>query len=300
MLRHRAVLLALAALFSACAGHEPAPEPAPSLPPIALRAVGDSVMYLEQTETHTVIERPSDTLLIQSSQTAVLHVVRTAPDTLQAFYEHLSLRFSTPSAERNIDTGALIGPRFVLHEDDGRITTVSAPALPEEIRQLTDLRRQFDDFFLRTQGRTLAPGEEWVDSLDMSAAEGEAGTDRRTVTRFRVRGDTAVYGIAGRIVEYESAIEASLHTAPTRDGVLRSSLTGGENGFFVYSAERAVMLLRQRVGVLEGEITVEGNFETVHLPQAYTYQSRVALIPPDQPGLVLPHEALPPAPTPQP
>ena len=292
--------LAVAALLSACGGNQPASGPTPSLPPVALRAVGDSVLYVEQTEAHTVIDRPGDTLLIQSNHTAVIHVVRTAPDTLEAYYEYLQLRFATPSQTRNVDTRALIGPRFVLHEDQGSIETVSAPELPDEIRQLTDLRRQFDDFFLRTHGRALAVGEEWTDTLVMGGTEGEAGSERRTLTRFRVRGDTALYGIPGRIIEYESTIEAHLRTAPTREGVLRSSLTGGENGTFVYSPERGVMLQRERVGVLEGEIVVEGNLETLRFPQSYSYESRVALIPPGQPALALPHTPVPPRTTPQP
>ena len=91
--------LAVAALLSACGGNQPASGPTPSLPPVALRAVGDSVLYVEQTEAHTVIDRPGDTLLIQSNHTAVIHVVRTAPDTLEAYYEYLQLRFATPAPE---------------------------------------------------------------------------------------------------------------------------------------------------------------------------------------------------------
>jgi len=302
MTKRTALVAAASALIwsAACGGREPAADVAPAaqLPPIALAQTGDSVMYLEQTHALTVIERPTDTVRVWSDQTAVIHVVRTAPDTLEALYEHLLLRFETPTQTRNIDTRALIGPRFVLHDDAGRIETVSAPGLTAEIRQLTDLRRQFDDFFLRLPARALEPGVEWVDTLQRHLGEGEASAERRLVTRFRVRGDTVVEGLDARIVDYSSDVEASLRSAPTTEGTLLSRLIGAEEGRFVYAPGPRVMLRRARTGVLEGELTVEGNLETLRFPQQYTYQSTIELIPPAVPGEARRHP--PRRPTPQP
>jgi hypothetical protein len=288
-------------LIAACSGGRDPGEPAPAiqLPPISLASVGDSVMYLEHTHSLTVIERPSDTVRVSSDQTAVIHVMRTAPDSLEAFYEHLRLRFETPTQMRNIDTRALLGPRFVLQEDDGRVTTVSAPALPDEIRQLADLRRQFDDFFLRLPAHSLDVGVEWVDTLEHSGAEGEASMRRSIVTRYRVARDTLLEGLAARIIEYETAIDASLRSAPTTEGVLMSTLVGAEEGRFVYAPERDVMLRRWRVGVLEGEVVVEGNLETHRFPQLYSYENTIELIPPAIPGAAQRHPPNP-RPTPQP
>ena len=272
-------------LFLACSARAPeGPEPGPTLAPIRLAQVGDSVMYLERTESFTLIERPNDTLRIVSTHDAVIHVIRTAPDTLEAFYEHLLLRFETPTNVRNIDTDPIIGPRFVLHEDDGRIALVSAPPLPNEIRQLTDLRRQFDDFFLRLPEQPLAGGLVWVDTVRLQGQEGEATTDRSVVTRFTVRGDTVVEGLAALIIDYDAALDYSTTSAPTTEGRLLSRLVGEEEGWFVYAPAREVMLRRWRVGVLEGELVIEGNLEERRFPQSYGYESTLELIPPAIPG----------------
>lgn len=284
---NRAVLFGLVVAMGACASGSAETDGVPAQPqlaPIALASVGDSVMYLERTESFTLIERPSDTLRIVSTHDAVVHVMRTAPDTLEAFYEHLLLRFETPTNTRNIDTDAIIGPRFVLHDDRGRIALVSAPPLPNEIRQLTDLRRQFDDFFLRLPARPLAGGMVWVDTVRLQGQEGEATTDRSVVTRFTVRGDTVVEGLAALIIDYDAVLDYSTRSAPTTEGRLLSRLVGEEEGWFVYAPAREVMLRRWRVGVLEGELTIQGNLEDRRFPQSYGYESTIELIPPAIPG----------------
>ena len=257
---------------------------APALPPIALASVGDSVMYLERTASFTLIERTNETLRINGNHDAVIHVVRTAPDTLEAFYEHLLLNFRTPTQNRDIETDALIGVRFRLHEDDGRIALVSAPALPAEIRQLTDLRRQFDDFFLRLPRRPMTVGMVWVDTVHHQGQEGDASMDRNVVTRFTVRRDTVVEGMNALVIDYASSLENSMRSAPTTEGTLVSRLLGEEEGWFVFAPDAEVMLRRRRVGLLEGELVIEGNLETHRFPQTYGYESTVELIPPALPG----------------
>ncbi|HUF13517.1 MAG TPA: hypothetical protein VMN78_10485 [Longimicrobiales bacterium] len=273
-------------LVGCVGGGEAAREVAPvPLPRIALAEVGDSVMYFEQTTAFTSIERPSDTLRVRSRHDAVVHVVRTAPDTLEGFYEHLRVRFEGGSQTQTLDTDALLGVRYVLHDDDGRIETVSAPELPAGIRQLSDLRRQFEDFFLRLPDRPLDIGVEWVDTVYMNATtDGGGSAARLAVTRFHVRGDTVVEDVAARLVVYETGIESTTRSAPTTQGTLTSSLVGVEHGTFVYAPDREVMLRRFRTGELEGELVVEGNLETLRLPQIYRYDSRIELLPPVVPG----------------
>ena len=266
-------------MITSCASNVQPPEPAP-VPHISLASVGDSVVYVERMEALTFIERPSDTLAVTSNQTAVIHVLRTAPDTIEAFYEHLLLRFETPRELRDVDTQPLIGPRFVLHESDGRIVTVRAPELPSGIRQLADLRRQFDDFFLRLPAQPLVAGNEWVDTLHRVADEGEIVAERQLISRYRVRGDTVVDGISARVIDYQATITSSVRSAPTTQGTLVSRLSGEEEGSFVYAPERALMLRRSRIGLLEGELVVEGNLETLRFPQSYSYGGTTELLPP--------------------
>jgi hypothetical protein len=62
-----------------------------------------------------------------------------------------------------------------------------------------------------------------------------------------------------------------------------STLVGEEEGTFVYAPDGAVMLARDRFGVLEGELVVEGDLDTQRFPQNYSYESRIRLIPPLDP-----------------
>ena len=299
MMKHRSVLAALALVAACSSGPSADSTPTqPALAPIALGSVGDSVMYLEQTDALTRIARPNDTLRVGSSNVAVIHVMRTAPDTLQAFYEHLVLRFETPTQSRNVDTQALLGPRFVMHENRGRVTTVATPDLPNEIRQLTDLRRQFDDFFLRLPATPLTLAQTWVDTVRFAAEDGEGSTQRSAVTRFTARADTVVEGLAALVIDYTSVIEASVRSAPTTSGTLLSTLIGEESGSFVYAPGREVMLRRVRHGLLEGELVIEGGLEPLRFPQTFRYDSRIELLPPVQPGA--PRPAAPTRLTPQP
>jgi hypothetical protein len=249
-------------------------------PPIALAHVGDSVVYLEQTDASTAFERPTGEMVVVTSRhDAVIHVIRTAPDTLEAFYEHLRLRVTMAGQERSPETGSLRWQRFVLHDDDGRIETVVTPPQPDEIRQMTDLTRQFDDFFFRIPALPLDVGAEWVDTTEFTGG-GQGTAARLTVTRFRVRGDTTMHGVTARVIDYESAIESSMTTPPTTQGTTTSSLVGVEEGVIVFAPDRDVMLSRHRSGEHEGEIVVEGNLETQRLPQTYSYESRIELLPP--------------------
>lgn len=289
----------MALLATGCATGVPASDgtDAPQPPRIALAAPGDSVVYLEQTDARTAFERPTGEMAVATSRhDAVIHVVRTAPDTLEAFYEHLRLRVTMAGRERSPETESLRWQRFVLHDDDGRIETVATPPQPDEIRQMTDLTRQFDDFFFRIPALPLDVGTEWVDTTEFTGG-GQGTATRLTVTRFRVRGDTTMHGIAARVIDYQSVIESSMTTPPTTQGTMTSSLVGEEEGVIVFAPDRELMLSRHRSGGLEGELVVEGNLETQRLPQTYHYESRIELLPPvvaDEPPSTAPAEDTPP------
>lgn len=261
------------------------PEPVrPQTQHLALAEAGDSVLYLVLSNGLTMIDRSGDTLIVTTRQTAVVDVQRVAPDTLLASFDYLHLQYARDEEEHIVDTGSLLDEPFVLHEDDGRIETVSAPRMSPQLRQLSDLRQQFDDFFLRLPDRPLEVGVTWADTLESSAIEGESRAGRLAVTRFVVRADTVLDEIPARVIDYETAIEMNLRSAPSTQGTLISTMAGGEEGTFVYAPERDLMLRRRLIGVLEGEVVVEGNLETQRFPQSYTYDTTIELILPGGPG----------------
>lgn len=294
-MRHR-LWAGMAVLAAGCAtvgtdehGGVVAPEAPPPAPRIALAEVGDSVVYLEQTDAFTGLARSDgDTLVVSSRHDAVIHVLRTAPDTLVGFYEHLRLRFRSGNQTRDIETDSILWQRFVMHEDDGRIETLSTPSMPAEVRQLTELERQFDDFFLRLPDRPIVVGAEWVDTVRFgeTGPGEESSIERLVVSRYRVARDTVVHDIPARVIEYTSVLESTVRSAPSTQGRMTSALVGEEQGRFVFAPDRELMLHRHRTGVLEGELVVEGNLDTQRLPQTFSYESRIELVPPLPPDTV--------------
>ena len=277
--RHLATLFALALTAAACAARneDGAAEPRGGRR-MALSAVGDSVLYFEQTgSVATMVAINGDTVESRSNEDEVFLVARVAPDTLVATYEYMRIRVETGGRVLPVPTQALLGRPFVLAEENGRVRTVRAPELPEE-SGLRDLTQQFEDFFMPVPAQPLDIGLIWVDTLRHEEAIGAGGARRSAVTRYRVTGDTTVHGIEGRVVSYESALESVMYGGGGPSDV-RTELVGTETGTIVYSPERRIMLARVRNVALEGTVRVESPSGPRELPHWFRFGSSVEALP---------------------
>jgi len=90
--------------------------------------------------------------------------VRTSPDTggalLEAWYDSLALRRSSPEGTLIPETDGFLGGRYggVLTAE-GRYRRSEVPFVPGPVSEVTDLQGTLDDFFPRLPSRSLAVGE---------------------------------------------------------------------------------------------------------------------------------------------
>ncbi|HEU5185123.1 MAG TPA: hypothetical protein VFU01_11170, partial [Gemmatimonadaceae bacterium] len=124
---------------------------------------GDTLRYSERTDGRVTIETPNGPAHVTSEHAATIGVTRIAGDTVHAWYESLLLRDSGPGAQRKEpDTEALLRAPFTLSVSDrGTVRLHAFPQMPESIAGITDLTRQFDDFFITLPAKPLKPGLTW-------------------------------------------------------------------------------------------------------------------------------------------
>lgn len=90
--------------------------------------------------------------------------VRTSPDTggalLEAWYDSLTLRRSSPEGTLEPETDGFLGGRYggVLTAE-GRYRRSEVPFVPGTVSEVTDLQGTLDDFFPRLPSRSLTVGE---------------------------------------------------------------------------------------------------------------------------------------------
>ena len=242
------------------------------------RVVGDTVRYREVTHATSEIAAPQGAMTIRSEHDARLALAFARGDTARAWYEALSLRSAYPGGESVPETALLLGRPFLLTMGArGDVATLATPELPKAVAEVTDLTRQFEDFFVKLPAGPLRPGLEWTDTTSRETPLA-AGRTLRTqrIGRFRVRGDTMVGGARGVVIEtrMQNRIE-STGPSPTPGMNMRTLQAGTETGTFVFSPAEGRLLARSREGALEGEIEFTGGPQPVRIPQKMTYQSTI-------------------------
>jgi len=285
----RTSTILLAALLAAgCASRADVEATAPVRPDSpGLALVGDSVVYRELTVANTGIEQESgDTLRLSARHDAVINVTRWAPDTLLAWYEMLYMRVRGPDLDTRPNTSAVLyAPFIMLIGEDGELDVRATPPTPPELAGMTDVRQQFEDFFVRVPADKRTIGATWSDTTELDLPPTPQGeVFRRATTDYAVTGDTVMHGLPALVVEYVTRIEMGSAGSAPQGATLGTELSGVERGTAVYAPVREVMLERRRVGELEGEITMtaaEG--EPITRAQRYDYNSTIELLPPPDP-----------------
>jgi hypothetical protein len=245
--------------------------------------IGDTLRYSERTDGMVRIEGPQGSMEVRTEHDARLALARTSPTSANAWYESLHLRQDGPGPQQQTpDTDPLLQQPFTLtFPPDGRLALQTAPALPPEIAQMTDLRRQFDDFFITVPAKPLALGVEWADTASYSRTGRPSETfTAHLVRRYRAVRDTVALGSPAVIIEVTQDIRIE-GTSPMEMGgqtlTAGTVLQGGETGFAVFSPSTGRLLVRSRRGVLDGHFTVTGGAQPLSLPQYYEYTSRLEL-----------------------
>lgn len=177
------------------------------------------------------------------------------------------------------ETTPLIDEPFLLEfPADGRVRLVTPPSIPDEIAELTDLTREFNDFFITLPGRALTPGVEWADTMTVTGARRSSDTfQSHQVRRYRVVRDTMVGKTAAFLFEVvgEERIEGSGPMAEAPHITASTVLEGGDTGFAVFSPATGRLIARWRSGKLTGQVRLTGGPQPMELPQTFEYTHRI-------------------------
>lgn len=243
---------------------------------------GDTLRYSERTDGRVTIETPNGPAHVTSEHVATIAVTRTAGDTARAWYESLLLRDSGPGAQRKEpDTEGLLRAPFTLSiSDRGTVRLHAFPQMPESIAGITDLTRQFDDFFITLPAKPLKPGLTWSDTLFSTRPTRPRDTfSSRHIRSYRVERDTVVAGVAAIIVRVDQTLQLDA-SSPLEDGVAaHSTLEGTETGTAIFAPTLGRLVARNRTGSMRGMFKMTSPSGRAEMPQSFDYTSTLLLAP---------------------
>jgi len=240
------------------------------------REPGDTVRYRVRTYVAEGVGARA-TLGGEMEHDAVIAVTRAEGETARAWFEELSIRRVGGVA---VPTDSALHLPFLFRVADRRASLFLAPDLPESVSRMADLDRQLADFFPTLPDGPLAPGAEWADTV--VHAERVPGRISRAVAarRYRVRGDTIVFGARAVAVEMTSVLteenRVDLSPRSRMARMLDARLSGREEGV-VFFGHDGRFLGASRRAELTGTSTMQGN--TLSISRAY----RTEIVPHRQP-----------------
>lgn len=251
-------------------------------------APNDTIRYDERTRHTSTFWSPGSPVSTHSEHVARIAGTAEGDSTITLWYEYVRVREASGAdpevAPRTVD---LIGRAFRIRMDSaGRVTVLSTPEMPRGISQVTDLRRQFDDFFISLPPGTLAAGMAWSDTLlDDRAGEGELRRQSTRVRMFEVLGDTVVHGRPAVLLEVVQELSSSGEsTIEGQAGVtVAHESEGWEEGTAIFDTDRGRLLHRAREGATYGTMKVRGSGETVTLEHDSEYTSTIDIALPGTP-----------------
>ncbi|HSJ23458.1 MAG TPA: hypothetical protein VK929_02165 [Longimicrobiales bacterium] len=248
-------------------------------------AVADTLRYAEITRGSVDMDMPGGRVSVRSVHDAVVAVTFPTAGEARAWYVRLSIESAGPAGAARPGTEALLGQPFdFTFLPTGQVQSVKAPAMPAEIAAITDLTRQFDDFFITLPPGELVIGATWADTvINEEAAREVDRTTSRHIRSYAVERDTTVAGVPAFVIRVHQAsdIEASSEM-PEENMTVSSRLTGTDEGWAVFAPGPGRLLERHSSGSLTGEMRLQpGGMEPVTVPQSYTYQRSIRLVPPE-------------------
>jgi hypothetical protein len=179
-------------------------------------------------------------------------------DSALVWFESLAISASTPAGEQKPSTTGLVGkPYRMAFDPRGRVKLGEAPAIPEELSGMGDLRHAFDDFFLRLPAKPLVVGLAWSDTVTRSDSSAERWMRVGAVSEYRVERDTVVNGVPALVVAMKEHIdiqaENPVPNAPARG---HTTLAGTDTGYFVFSPKEGRVLGRRHEGHFTGSMVM--------------------------------------------
>jgi hypothetical protein len=261
--------LAATALLLACA------VPASAQATYAAPA-GDRLRFRETTSAKLTFSGPQGEIPASIDHRALISVVRMRGDSARAWYDSLSLSATNPGGEMKPATDSALRRPFRLRFDArGRTKLVEAPTFPASFEGLSDLTRQFDDFFLRLPVKPLAIGVAWSDTLVRTDSTADKRSGVTVISDYRVERDTVVNGVRAFVIRSSSKSQISGEgPVPNQPMRAETMLEGTDSGQYLF-ARTGRLLARRREGRMEGNTMLRGGGGEMAMRQSYTYVGTV-------------------------
>lgn len=244
-------------------------------------SAADTLRYTEVTNGRVEMMMPNGTVVARSLHDAVVAVTFAREGIAQAWYDSLVVESSGPMGSTKPRTESLLKQPFEMQfAPTGHIAVIRAPAMPPEIAEMTDLTRQFDDFFITVPAGGISAGSAWADTVvNEESARDSDRTFSRHIRSYVVERDTIVAGVPAVLIRVTQAVEINTSSnVPEENMTLSARLTGTDDGWALFAPSAGHMLERSRKGSLKGEMLMQpAGMAAIAIPQTYTYESRIQL-----------------------
>jgi hypothetical protein len=245
----------------------------------------DTLRFREVTESHSVLRTGQGDVATKSDHDGTIAVVGLPGDSVRAWYEALAIGVSSPIPiptfnRRPATDSALLAPFHLRVDPLGRTTLLSAPTFPKSFEGLTDLSKQFFDFFLRLPNSPLRIGLSWSDTISV-ADSALTRTSSTSIASYRVERDTTVSGTPALVISMKQQMR-SWSEGPAQGPTTRieSQMEGSEDGIVVFAPRTGRLLGRERRGKWTGTLTIRGTEgRQSQLTNESTYTSTIRAIP---------------------
>jgi hypothetical protein len=236
-------------------------------------ASGDTLRFRDVSRVDMRFTTPQGEMPMTIEHAATIAVRRFPGDTAHAWYESLSVGVTGPAGVQKPATDSALNTPFRMRLDSrGRVGILSVPRFPASFTGVTDLAHQFDDFFLRLPAGTLRIGLTWSDTSVTTDSTAEKFMRRRSVASYRVERDTVVDGVRALVISAKQAIR--INTAgriPQPAARAEGSLSGSDEGFFVFAPRAGRLLGRRYEGRLSGDVVLTGDSGQMNMQQSLSY-----------------------------
>lgn len=241
---------------------------------------GDTLRYREVTNMVATIQAPQGAVTYSTDQDATIALTGTGPGMAAAWYDALRVRSVGPNGEQSPGTDAALHQPFSLDfPADGRVQAKQVPTFPEAVTAITDLRHEFDDFFVKMPAKRPGIGTTWQDTVRSEGKTPTGGTaSMQAIRKYRAEGDTVLAGVPAIVVRVSTTLEMrSSAPMPGRPMTMVARLAGEEHDVVLFDWARGRLLTRSKRGQLKGTFKVNGGAQPVELPETMTYTSKIML-----------------------
>lgn len=241
----------------------------------------DTLRYREITRSESWIRLPQDSMLVPALHDATIAVTFPSRDTARAWYEALVLEVRAPTGViRPATDSALWRPFVLLFDSRGRVRTLSAPTFPATFEGVSDLSKEFYEFFPQLPTQPLNRGLAWTDTVLQADSIGGRYFRSRIIATHEVAGDTVISERRLAVIRSRQRITYEAG-GPVPGQPMRSvsRLSGEASQVAFFDVPSGQFFWKHRSGLLSGTLSYTGGAQPISLPQRYSYDDTVELRP---------------------